>query len=473
MVRTIFDVVKDQEEDEQGERNRTIFDVAKDEIESEQQEQEQGLWAQIKDKVSPYLPSLPEGLERLPEYEKSISKGLGEGFQRAGRAFGPLSPEMATENPQEQFSEQLEEQIPTEDENFAQRSIRRGLKEAPTAALAAPAAPLAILPRAMLAGFMGEGAKDLGLPEWAQTAAEITAFVGPDITKKLLSSGSNKELIEEARKFGLTDEQITPLIQSEFKQKWLSKLSPKRGRTQTALKSTKERLSEAYGTLQKSETAAQSLSSEASQEFTKASKKILEEVPSGVRETIAKDYKDLLKKPMTGDTLINFWGDVNHAMGGNTKQLSLLKKPIKDALQKISPELAQDFEMINKLHSKYYEIAGKLKPTLTSDIVSAAETIGLFGSAVTGYYPTLVSMLTEKGARLLSREMLLNPRLQQIAKKTIESINQNKWATVSKLMDLYKNEVTKFNPEIGSQFPEMNEKELKSFFNPQKSKDLE
>ena len=80
----------------------------------------------------------------------------------------------------------------------------------------------------------------LGAPELVQTAAELTAYIGPDVLKKLLSSGKHKEIIDAARTLGLTDEQITPVLQSETKLKWLSKLTPRRGSTQKALENTKD-----------------------------------------------------------------------------------------------------------------------------------------------------------------------------------------------------------------------------------------
>ena len=135
--------------------------------------------------------------EELAEFMKSGGKGLLEGITRLGRIMGPLQdPEGRPEKEiQEEFTERLEEVIPAErEEGFVQRGLRRGLGEAPTM-LAFPGSQLGTLSRSMLEGFVGERAKELGLPEWAQTAAEITAYIGPDITKKLLESGRNKDLI--------------------------------------------------------------------------------------------------------------------------------------------------------------------------------------------------------------------------------------------------------------------------------------
>jgi len=199
-------------------------------------------------------------LDTAKDYGKTILKGSAEGLSKLGGLMGPLQDihgEPYSESLKKQ-SENLDKLFPTEDPDYIQSSLRRGLKEAPSA-LSFPGSTLSTLPRSIAAGFLGQGAEELGLPEWAQTAAELTAYIGPDITKKLLEKGSNAELIAEARRLGLTDEQITPLIQSEFKQKWLSKLAPKRGDTQKALSETKSGLGNIYANIESSPYAAKEI----------------------------------------------------------------------------------------------------------------------------------------------------------------------------------------------------------------------
>jgi len=388
---------------------------------------------------------------------KAGAKGTIEGVSNLGRMMSPLQGESLSK---EEQKANLDELIGGE-ESYPQSGLRRGLAEAPSI-MSFPGG--GSLPRSIAAGFVGEGAKELGLPEWAQTAAELTVFIGPDITKKLLSSGKNEELIAFAKKMGMTDEQITPLIQSDFKQRWLSKLSPKRGSTAEALKSTKSGIDQSYSVIQNSNAAAMNLGDKGKKVLFDDMTKAFKDMPSEVREKVRQDLTDLVSKPITGESLINFYKDVNYYLGQNAKQLALLKDPIKNALKTISPELGKDFEMVNQLYTKYYPIASKLKPSIVSDIMSASETIATLGAIFTGNFAYLTHIAGERAARKLSQQLLINPRFQQIGKKTVQAMNEGKYAMVKKLSDLYAHEIRKTSPEIADKLLEMTEDELKDFF---------
>lgn len=437
----------------------TIFDL----IEDEMPEGKEGYFALAEKAPKPKEKSF---LNDVSDYAKTFIKGTIEGFEKLGTAIGPTGKAIRQpEKELEKLTESLNQILPT-DEGFIQRGIRRGLKEAPTFLATPGGSTLSNIPRSIVAGFLGEGAKELGAPEWAQSALELTSFITPDITKKLLSSGKNKELIEFAKKMGMTDEQITPLLQSDFKQKWLTKLSPKRGSTQKALTNTKNALSETYGTLQKSEAAGKEISEVNNGKLINSLLEKLNEIPREIRGVIEKDLNDLLNNKITGKSLINFWKDINSNLSWKTKQLSTLKEPIKKALNTISPELSKDFEMTNDLFSKYYNISAKLKPNLTTDIISAAEALGVIGSITLGHYPHLVHILGEKSARKLAQQMLINPHFQQLSKKMIVALNQNKFGLAQKLTDEFRKEIKKFSPEIAEKIENLSLKEFENLVNP-------
>lgn len=413
-------------------------------------------------------------LNSVADYAKTALKGSIEGISRLGTMMshtyetpqfenGKLKPTRSKQQQLEEQTKVLNELLPT-DEGYVQSGIRRGLKEAPSM-MAFPGSPLQAGARSIGAGFAGEGVKELGGSEGLQTAAELTAFIGPDITKKLLSSGKDKEIIEAGRKFGMTDEQITPLIQSEFKQKWLSKLSPKRGSTAKALENTKNALSDSYNLIQNAEEAAIEISEKENGNLINKLYNAFRDMPREMQGKIEKDLEDLLDNKITGKTLMNFWKDINSSLGDKTKQISRLKEPIKDALKTISPDLAKNFEDINKLYTKYYPIASRLKPTLASDLITAAETLGLLGGITMGYTPSIYAILSEKAAKKLSQQMLINPRLQQLSDKMVNAMNDNKYGIVKKLTEAFSNQLRKEVPEASENLDKISEEELKKFFN--------
>lgn len=440
----------------------TIFDL----VEEDLPEGQEGYLALAKNAPAPKNDSF---FNTIADYGKTFAKGAAEGLTRFGRMMGPIQDIYGKKTPEilEEQTEQLDVLLPTE-EGFGQSVLRRGLREAPSI-LGFPGSSLETIPRIAGASVLGETAKELGAPEWLQTASELTAYIGPDITKKLLASGSNKELIEFGRKMGMSDEALAPLLQSETKQKWLSRLIPRRGATEAALKKSKGELSDVYQSIQKSEEALQKIPDQTSENLLEKINDILFDMPANVRGKIKEDLKDLMSKPMTGDTLINFWADINHNLGPSTKQLSLLKDPIQKALSELSPSLSKDFSLINNLHSKYYKIAGRLKPTITSDLISAAETIGFTGSGLlaltTGHYPTFVTLLGEKFAKKIAQQMIINPRLQQLSKKMGVALNQNKYSLAKKITNRFVDEIRNIDSDSADQMKAITDAELEEFFN--------
>ena len=403
--------------------------------------------------------------EEVAEIFKSGGKGLIEGLTRLGRVMGPLLDKegKSEKDIQEGVTERLEELIPSQgEEGFIQRGLRRGLGEAPTMMAFPGGSALQTLPRSIAAGFLGEGAKDLGAPEWVQAAAELTAYLGPDLTKKLLEKGSSQEIIKMGRRHGLTDDQITPLIQSDFKKKWLSKITPRRGRTREALQETQKGLGKAYDALKKSERASMEMSPENKEKLIRKFTDITQDIPSIVREKVKQDFVDFVKSPMNGASLMNLHKDINKSLGPMTKELVQYKQPIAEALYEINPELGRDFTNLNNLYSRYADIAGKLKPTLVSDIVSAGEALGIMGSLVLGDVSMLSKFLAEQGVKITAQEMLLNPRLNQLSEKFLMAVNQYKWPIAAKISNQMYDEIKKIDKDVDMET--FSQEDLKELF---------
>lgn len=400
------------------------------------------------------------------EYGKSALKGLTEGAIRLGRIMGPLQGYETTEDIVKRTEKALNKYIPNENEGFGQKSLRRGLAFAPTA-LASPGSTLGTGARTLVGGFAGETAKELGAPEWLQTAAELTAYMTPEITKKILSAGNNKELIKRAKEMGFSDEQIAPLLQSDFKQKWLAKISPKSGSVQEKLKSTKSQIDKSFDVLSESPVIKKEISEKANGVLINDIRKKLSSLPRELQEAVTPDLNDLLNNKITGNSLMNFWKDLNHHFANDRKALSILKEPVKNALKSISPQAAKDFEVLNNLYSKYYPISSKLKPDLASKLVSSGEyfagAAALTGLAF-GHVEPLVGIIGEQAVKQLAKHMLTSPRLQQMSRKTVNAINDHKVPMTLKMINLFSNELKKNYPEISKELEKISEEDLISLF---------
>lgn len=416
----------------------------------------------------------------VKDYGKTILKGSIEGISRLGKMMGPtqdypkfkegkLIPGRNAEQELEQQTKTLDELLPTE-EGFVQSSLRRGLRMGPTMSAFPGVSQLSSAVRSGMAGFAGEGAKEAGFGEIGQTAAELTAFMGPDLARRLISSGNDAQIIDFARRFGMTDEQITPLLQSEFKQRWLSRLSSKGESAQGRIEDTRQGINRIYQTLEHSPAAGLEISEAQNGRLINGVQSILNDLPRNISGQIEGDLADLLNNPITGNTLMNFWRDVNSRYNLNRQQLQRLKSPIRQAINSISPELGRDFEQMNNLYSRFFPIARRLRPSQYADAITQAEIYGGIGSvfaAMLGSPGALYGLIGKKAVNLISQEMLLNPRFQQLARKTVESMNENRFGMVKKLVDLFKHEVGKVSRESEKKLNEISDEEIREMFSNQ------
>ena len=174
---------------------------------------------------------------------------------------------------------------------------------------------------------------------------------------------------------------------------------------------------------------------------------------------------------MTGKDLIKLYQDVNHHVGENTKQLTRLKKPIKEALSSINPELGKDFDLANELWSRYSKISNRLKPNMKTDIVegimTASKGLSVIFGIVTGNPYGVASIGSAAVTSRLAKEMITNPRFQQLAGKTVDSLNAGKFNIAKKTIDAIAFEVKKIDPDLAKEIYDLGAEEMKEFFSTQ------
>lgn len=404
-------------------------------------------------KIRSVLSAAPKGF--IKELRDQLTKTpiIGSGIKE----LQEKTPTLAKSD--EDIEQLIQEFLPTQ-EGFIEKSLERGGKIAPYALTGGGNVAGQVL-RSALAGFLGQGAEEAGLPPWAQGLIELPAFSAPGLGKKIIPTKGQKEIVEGARGLGLTEQEITPLIQSEKKQKFLTKAAPRRGRTKKLLDKSYQALGNVYDRLKTSSLATKELSPEASEKVLGSIESAMKEFPSDIRNVIKEDLSDLMNGPITGASLTNFFKDINHYLGKGHKQLGQLKEPLFKAFEDISPEFAQEFRLTNKLYSKYSDIAGKMKPTLVSDLYSAGEAIRLLTGLSLGNLPVLTEIVGEHSARILARELLLNPRLQNISKKMMTALNQNKFSAANQFLKSYTKELQESDPEIAQQLEGIDFTDLK------------
>ncbi|MFQ5685099.1 MAG: hypothetical protein ACE5GV_00415 [Candidatus Scalindua sp.] len=359
---------------------------------------------------------------------------------------------------EEEVAQELEKILPTE-ERFAERALERAGKFA----IPLPGAgALKTLGRAGLAALGGQLAQEAGAGPISQAVAEIAALGAPALGKRIIPRANQRALVDFARRMGLKEADIGRSIQSEGKIKLFSKFARKTPDVQKRLAKTKDALGNVFDSIKESDAAQEFVDPTISGPMIGKLSSAMRKFPSRVRSTFAADFEDFLNAPTTGDEIINLWQDINSSFTGSRKQLVAVKNILRQGLREVNPELAKDFESANKLFAGFKTLERSLKPSLFSTILDIGEVGELFAGITTGSFGLIKSAIGSAAARSLSSEMLVNPRLQSLSKKTLQALNQNKFRAAASLKKLMAKEVAKTDKEAASLLMELDLTDLQN-----------
>lgn len=293
------------------------------------------------------------------------------------------------------------------------------------------------------AGLAGQTLREAGAPEALATGTEIVGSLAPSLIKgKVAPSGKEKTLAEGARKIGLSEKEITPLIQPEKKVATLSKIAKKGEKTKELFSSIKDKLGDSYESLKSAPIAQKNIPSKQTSNLIRKFVDIETDLtktlqPSPDKEAAIKFIngatEKLIRDGATPEELINFWQDINksvkwNSIQGGKKALARLKEPILETIKEIDPEMAKNFEVTNQLYSKYVNVAKKLKPDIIDSFANKAEMMAVGPAAyglATGNPYIFAGLAGERAIRVMAREMLINPYFQNLGNKFVQNLNSS------------------------------------------------
>ncbi len=364
------------------------------------------------------------------------------------------------------------EEIP--EEGTLQEIVRRGTR---TLAFApAGAAAMAEMGTRELMGLGGKKiAENLGLGETAQTLFDVGFSLTP-VPKKFIKGGSaiikmaeqgkfttQKQMVDTAKKLGMTEQEIAPLVREGWFADILRKISPRRGGTEKALHATKAGVGRAFETIRESDIARNALTKGSRGAFIKNLESGLADLSTGAKDAIAGDLADLMNSKMTGRDLMVFWDKINDYWKQYPK-LGKLKGSLKKALGSISPELSSDFEMANTLSQRFRDVASKLKPNVATDIAGLGEVGVVFSSLLKGGLPVLMKTapysLGIPAARKLAQLMSTSARFQNLHKKMITTVNAGQVKATKKILDQMVGMIQKESPETAAELQKITMEDL-------------
>lgn len=355
---------------------------------------------------------------------------------------GPLTKEKA-----HKFSEEKFPHFEKEPEKI----IKRGGGVA-TEALLSPGGLAAKAIQVPAGALLGYAAEKFNFPEWAQSIAEGIPFFFSG-GKKIPLKPDQKKLGEFLRKQGLTENEITPLLKTpEQINRWAA-FASKGKKSRELMESIYQKSGKLYDTIIEKGKSLIPIPEQNKLKVLKDLHNVFNDLPDKYRKLIGQDLKDLITKGRAGvEDLINFYRDINAVIGaekGGKAYIGNFKKPIMEAFESISPELASDFQLTNQLYGTRARVASAIvNPKDFDKFLDIGEVYGLGAGLYNRDLGMLVKVLGAAGGRAAAREMLINPRLQNLSMRIGESLKKNKLNLVTKYTREFSNIVRNDDPDL-------------------------
>ena len=382
--------------------------------------------------------------------QEAISRGVGslgdlqqfiEGIfpEKVQKAMGqPLIKLPTSEDVREKINEAFQGKYAPE----SQEELEQIQPTGTFASLVAPGPGKVSAARAGLATAAGEigkkGAELLGFNEDNQGKAQLILQTLPLIVSGKLkpSSEEQKILYETGKKAGLSDELLTPLMQSEKKLGVLGRVAKPTQELEKKFSNIWEGLGKYYESLKSNPKSLEPLSQGAIEDLSKGFGNVVNELEQTVKAApdkasainyIKDSIEELNSKPITGKSLINFWQDINQSVDwskikGGKKSIAALKEPILNELYGIHPELAKQFQATNKLYQKAIDFEDKVGLKNLEAFVEIGQVGKFLDSLIHFNLGSAAGTLGGEVGRKVATKMLTDPNWQNIRSTTARAI---------------------------------------------------
>jgi hypothetical protein len=346
--------------------------------------------------------------------------------------------------------------------------------------------PLKTLPERLLLGSeMGAGAgvaEALGGEEKGKLAGAILAPILIETIKAVKSGKFNpsnaesKELYEYGKKAGFTERELSPLLKSNFTQGLLSKVARKTKKITQTIEDIDKRFGDVFSEIKDRGAKYPKLDTQQNVNILTGFKSLEKDLSLSKLPTQEKQFAlDQVKKAassietegLTIPELIDTYRDLNKVLRkANVPEnaITRLKNEIKETFKKIDPEMAIDFNLSNKLYSKFKNFEKEFSPNTTRSIIegiaSGGEILELLHGLVTGNFSEIAASVGVEAARRIASNMLINPRWSSMHKAILTGLKNNDPKLIAYSIDKLHKEMDKSMPK---QSKEIDWKDLEKY----------
>jgi hypothetical protein len=380
---------------------------------------------------------------------RSLASAFPKGLIKGSRKFSPIPSVGPIPN---KLAEKLIEQfLPTQEGN-AEDILEFAGEHAPLAAFGEGG----LVSKALqtVGGALGKKtAKEMELPEWAQDLAggigmSVPAAGKSVFSKSLVPSDKQKSVVDFLKSHGFNEKEITPLIQDKKMLSWLSKGAMKYEEKSPFLKGIQDKLGGIYENVRTQGQQGNYLQGQPLRQFEKSFHDLADKIPKRHRRLIEKEIEELFNNPIDFTSLHDFNVAVNDIIKGTTggkASIGKLKIATHDAQKKLDPALFNDLRKTDKVYSSLMNFTDKMTKKNWEGIAK----LGDAGKVVIGaliFNPGMIGvgakgLAAVAASRYALKQLLVNPRLQNLHIKLQNAVSQNKASQALKIAEMIKKEL--------------------------------
>lgn len=333
--------------------------------------------------------------------------------------------------------EAIEKQLPSRGD-AAEQVVERAFRMAPGVA-AGPGGVASKIGQAGLGAVAGHLAKESEWGPWGEAAAEIvgSGFGGANWGRLAPRAGSRTEqLVNVARRHGLSEREIAPAIQSPGKIGFLSRFAHRGRGTTGRIEGSRRALGRAYENLETSPQGQALFNPQQRTDLLNDLSGELNTLPRAVRDVIERDAMDMLRSPPNAASLMDFYRDVNYYIGRNERRLGGVRQVLENHLTNV---FGEDFTAINELFGNVRRLGINVRPDLASHFHDFRSAANLSESILSGNKKGIIRAVAEIASRIAASKALVSPYLQNTSNKLWQSALRGSPESAKKILTLLLN----------------------------------
>lgn len=250
---------------------------------------------------------------------------------------------------------------------------------------------------------------------------------------------------------GFSPEEMTILSQNPKKLNRLSKIAAQSDRLPNRIRMTQQRIGNIVESIREGGKKVPGLAGKKYEKFNKSFETLLEKIEPDFIDMMGKDIARLNNSRHRAGDLIDFYRAVNRKIGpvkGGKAELGRLKEPIMEGLKLIDPKFAKEYKISNELFTKLYRFAEKMSPNQVSELLEVAELASVGQGIIKGEPGKIAKVIGIVGARQLAKEVLINPKLQNLSKRLAFHVKKGNTKGIERITAQILSKALRENPQM-------------------------